>query len=430
MDAKGSVLIVLACALAIGAEVRAQEPGPVTIHGFVSQGYLQTSANRLFSTRSDDGTFAFTEEALNFTAQPVPRLRVAAQLFARDLGQQGNHRVIVDWALGDYRFRDWLGVKAGKVKLPIGLYNTLMDADVARPEVMQPPGVYPLSNRDIISAVSGASLYGLLPLGGAGDLEYEVWGGTIDLNDSYIIDRFSRDGAVASLPTLSRMLRLTNANYQVSDVHAEMKHHVGGALEWRPLLPGLRFRVSGFTADTSVDAVTTYTGFAGPSPISLAARSTTRLDQRYLLFLSAEYRRGGLRLAAEHFRAHTTNTTAVTGIPGPSSPPTVRDEHPFACYGQVAYRFDARWQVSGYYSIAYGDGEDKEGLRFSSRDQPTHRAWHKDGALTVRADVNPHWLVKVEVHSIDGTGSLSPAENPTGAKQRWTLVTAKTTIHF
>lgn len=430
MQAKGkSLVVVVVAALSAGRAV-GQESSGLTIHGFVSQGYLQSSANRILSTRSDEGTFAFTEEAINFTAQPIAKLRFGAQLFARDLGQQGNHQVTVDWALGDYRLRNWLGVRAGKVKLPTGLYNTLMDADVARPEVIQPAGLYPLSNRDIISAVSGASIYGLLSLGRAGDLEYEVWGGTIDLDDSYIIDRFTRDGAVASLPALTRALRLTNADYQVSEVHADMDHLVGGALEWRPPAPGLRLRVSGFTADSNVDAITTYTGFAGTSALSLATRSTTRLEQHHNLFLSAEYRRGGLRLSAEYFRAHNTNTTQVSGIPGPSSPPAVRDEHPFACYGQIAYRLSTRWQASTYYSLAYGDGKDKEGLRYTSRNQPAYRAWQKDWAVTLRLDLNPHWLLKAEYHAMDGAGGLSVAENPAGLKQRWGLVAVKTTVHF
>lgn len=430
MRTQGSALVSLVLALACAPAARAQEQAAVTIRGFVSQGYLHSSANRMLSTPSDEGTFAFAEEAVNLTSQPLPKLRVGVQVFARDLGQQGNHNATIDWALGDYRFRDWLGVRAGKVKLPVGLYNTLIDADVARPEVIQPSGLYPLSTRDISSAFNGASLYGLVPLGRAGDLEYEVWGGTIDLDGSYIVDRFVRDGAVASLPPLARVLRLTNADYQVSDVRANMDHHFGGALEWRPPVAGLRLRVSGFSARSTVDAVTTYTGFAGPAALSLATRSSSTLDQPSHLFFSAEYRRGGLRLSAEHFRAHSVNTTKVTGLPGPPAAPAVRDDHPSASYAQVAYRLDDRWQLSAYYSVAYGDGKDKDGLRFSSRGQAAHRAWQKDWAFTVRSDVTPHWLLKLEFHAIDGTAGLSPVENPAGLKQSWTLVAAKTTFHF
>src|SRR5262245_12170929 len=124
----------------------AEDFANLTLHGFASQGYLRSSDNNYASLNTEEGTFAITEGALNVTAQPLPGLRVGAQFFARDFGPQGNHRVVLDWALGDYRVADWFGVRAGKVKQPLGLYNTLVDADMARAEILQPAGAYPISN--------------------------------------------------------------------------------------------------------------------------------------------------------------------------------------------------------------------------------------------------------------------------------------------
>ncbi len=44
------------------------------------------------------------------------KLRVGVQFLSRDLGETGNNEVEVDWAYGDYRFRNWLGIRAGKMK--------------------------------------------------------------------------------------------------------------------------------------------------------------------------------------------------------------------------------------------------------------------------------------------------------------------------
>src|SRR5687767_9245571 len=128
--------LVAAALLAGPPAASAQDAGDgIIFRGFVSQGYLKSSANRLLSADTEEGTFAFTEAALNVTAQPLPKVRVAAQLFARDLGAQGNNRLVLDWGLGEYRAWDALGIRIGRVKFPVGLYNTLQDADVTRPEI-------------------------------------------------------------------------------------------------------------------------------------------------------------------------------------------------------------------------------------------------------------------------------------------------------
>ena len=122
--------LALTALIAGASPLRAEDVSGLVLRGFVSQGFLKSSANKFLTTDSDEGTFAFTEAALNFTAQPVSKVRVGAQLFARDLGRQGNNRVVVDWALGEYRAWDAFGFRAGRIKFPVGLYNTLQDADV------------------------------------------------------------------------------------------------------------------------------------------------------------------------------------------------------------------------------------------------------------------------------------------------------------
>ena len=63
-------------------------------------------------------------------------------------------------------------------------------------------------------------------------------------------------------------------------------------------------------------------------------------------------------------------------------------------------------------------------------DRTAHGAWVKDHAFTLRVDVNPHWLVKAEVHRFDGTFNLARAENPSPLDPDWTLFAVKTTLHF
>ncbi len=425
----GAWLFVGAC-LAAPARAGAEDFNlNLAIHGLASQGFLQSSDNNFASLNSEEGTFAFTDEALNVTAQPLPGLRVGAQLFARDFGPQGNHQVVMDWALGDYRVADWFGVRAGKVKQPLGLYNTVVDADMARAEILQPAGAYPISNRELTNAFNGADVYGTIAMGRAGSLDYEAWVGTIDLDDAYIVGRFAKEGAASGLNAF-RALRLTGLDYQVGSVKATMDHLYGGALEWRTPIDGLRLRASGITAESDFDVATTYTGFQGTIPLSIATRTHTDFEQRYVLYFSGEYQRGALRVAAEHVRAHNKQRGQISGLPFPV-PEIAAEQKPASTYGQVTYRFTERLQASTYYSVSYSDRDDKDGLKEVAAGRPAHHGWSKDLALTGRIDINPHWLFKLEMHFLDGTSGLSTVENAaTGLVKDWKLFAVKTTFYF
>ena len=109
--------------------------GKFQVNGFASQGYLETSDNGFLDPNSEDGSFEINEIGLTVNSQLTERFRLGGQLLSRDLGDDGNNNLRIDWALGDYRFADWFGVQAGKIKMPIGLYNETRDSDFLRPIV-------------------------------------------------------------------------------------------------------------------------------------------------------------------------------------------------------------------------------------------------------------------------------------------------------
>jgi hypothetical protein len=315
------------------------------------------------------------------------------------------------------------------VKLPNGLYGTVTDADVARPEILQPQGLYPLINRDLVLAYSGASLYGTLPLGSGGEIDYEAFVGTIDIDGAPIVEQNVETGAAAGLRGLAAA-GVTGGDYSVGDIEGNVNSLWGGMVEWRPPVPGLRLRLTGYTNDIEFSAQTLYTGSLGRSPIVFSTRSQSSYEQPYSLFISAEYERGNLRLSAEHFRNKNRVLTTVSGLPFPGPPATPIESEPFACYGQAAYRVTKWFQASGYYMVTYTDRDDKEGKKLVATGQPAHRRWLKDWAFTGRFDINQHWLFKAEVHIFDGTAFVNPLDNPQGLEQNWNMLALKTTLHF
>ena len=268
-----------------------------------------------------------------------------------------------------------------------------------------------------------------MQLGGAGYVEYEALGGTLDLDESYILKRSTDTLSAALVPALTA-LRFSNLSYVVAERTGKTKHAWGGYVEWHPPVSGLRVRGGLQGVNIDLRALTTYNAFAGPAPVSLSIRSALHSEVPHQLVLSGEYSRGGLRLTAEHSRLDVESTTTLTGTPFPAPPPSVVKTNPVSTYGQAAYRFNDHLQASGYYSVSYADNNDKEGKNLVARGQAASGAFVKDLAFTLRIDVNAHWLVKAEIHSFDGTYNLSAVENPKPLEKDWTLFAVKTTFHF
>jgi hypothetical protein len=379
-----ATLVVTLAISAAPTAARAQDIAPtvsVELHGFVSQGFLLTTSNDYLAD-SDQGSFEFSEAALNATVALTDRLRTGMQLFARDLGPIGDYRATFDWFYLDYHWEDWLGVRAGRVKLPFGLYNDTSDVDAARISVLLPQSTYPTENRDFLLSLTGAELYGWIDLAAAGALEYRLNAGTIFLDFE------------------------NQAGNPITVLDLKIPYIVGGRVLWETPLDGLR--VGG-----SVQALRLETELLSPmSPMPVS------VDIPAVLWVaSAEYMMQDTLVAAEYGRWH---------VRAESSDPMVFPESKTVserAYALVTQRLQP-WLTPGvYYSILFPDVDDREG-----RERQQH-----DAALFARFDVNPHWIVKLEGHYLHGTAALSPTLNGRPREELepdWGLFLLKTTAYF
>lgn len=353
---------------------------PVQIHGFVSQGALLSSANN-YLAQTERGSFEFTEGALTVLKQVGDKLRIGVQLFARDLGPVGNYNAKFDWFSLDYRWQDWFGIRAGRVKIPYGLFNEFVDIDAAQPVVLLPQAVYPTLKRDILLGQNGVEAYGYLPLGaGGGALAYRAYIGALYVPPPDATGPFTLESN-------------------------EVPAVAGGRLLWEAPLAGLR--LGGGALITRLE-----------QRLRDAAGTEYNLRQDvHLWFASAEYLAGAYQLVAEYTRWYGDFESDSAAIPG--------EEHiEERAYGLAGYRWSPRIQTTAYYSIFYPDVDDRVG-----REQRQH-----DAALAVRFDLGPHWLLKVEGHFLRGTAALDPALNAntplTELDNQWWLLAAKTTAYF
>src|SRR5581483_3862330 len=169
MNAKLSITAVFwAAALSAGpAALQAQfsiDGHTIQVHGFASQGFALSDQNNFLTMQTSKGSFAFTDGGLNVSTSLTDKFRVGAQGYVRNIGQLGGGRFSVDWALGDYKFKDWFGVRAGKVKTALGLFNDTQDAESLHTWAMLPQSIYPLDLRISLIAHTGGDVYGQIEL--------------------------------------------------------------------------------------------------------------------------------------------------------------------------------------------------------------------------------------------------------------------------
>jgi hypothetical protein len=384
------------------APANTEEPSeslPLEFHGFVSQGFVKSTGNN-YLAKSKRGSFEFNEVGINFTKVITSRLRTGIQLFARDVGEIGNYTARFDWFYLDYRFADWFGLRAGRTKVPFGLYNEVSDIDSARVPALMPQSVYSIRNRDFLLAQTGVEFYGLVPLGGIGGIEYRAYAGTI----------------YSDQPT----------NTAFRELRLDIPYLIGGRVMWETPVTGLRLGASVQQLDLDYSFVVP----AGSEPNAPLLPASADFSAA-LWVASVEYVGDSLLLAAEFSRwTIDIDSTIPLGVP-----PTSTNER---YYVMGSYRVSPTFTPGAYYSVFFRDTNlfsdpTKSCDRWTFRGCGRQNFQH-DLAVTLRFDINPYWLVKLEGHYLRGTGDLTTALNDrvplVNLEKNWALFIAKTTVHF
>lgn len=408
MELKSSyvlTLVVLATLTASSARSEAQpdlQLSNLQIHGFASEGGFLSTDNDYIG-ESSRGSLELFEAGINVSTQLGDRLRVGLQLYGRDVGNFRDLPPRLDWAYLDYRWNRWVGMRAGIIKMPFGLYNEYEDVDAARVPVLLPQSVYSIRNRSALLAQTGFSVYGNPALGSAGELEYQAWLGTLDIP--------------------ANALTLSGASLD----HIDTKYVTGAQLFWRPPVEGLR--IGGTFVRTSIDfdltldpATVSALVMAGLVPPTYDGSLVVSQRPDTWWIGSVEYTHDDWQFAGEYSRSYKHQRTSL-----PQILPTFDDDNE-RFYVMASRRWCPRIETSAYYSHLYLDPGDRGGhdrMRFAK----SFYAFQRDLAVTFRYDVNEHWLWKAEAHFIDGTADLDLTQNPMPHRY-WGLFLFKTTVTF
>ena len=369
--------LLIVCALACLGSLRltAQDLENLQIHGFATQGFIFSSHNNYLTMNSSAGSFQWTEGALSVSDKVTDKLRVGIQVHMYQMGEFGGPNLMVDWASGDYRVNDKLGFRAGKVKVPFGLYNDSQDVDSLFLWVLLPQSLYPDDNRDYDLAELGGEVYGNLRLENAGRLQYSGHLGSTRLDDKG-----------------GYMRMLAESGFTFPDPPSGKVF--GGDLRWVAPWPGLVLGAS--AASYSLDGVGPEGQFHMPQSLGWVA------------YAQWDWRR--LHLAGEYYR-QPFDLMFLTAEGNLASPQDSR-----AWYPMVRLDVTKKLQLGTYYSV----GLNKAG------DTSLPINYSKDWVISSRYDFSAHFYSKLEGHFINGTGGgFYGFNNPNGVNPRTTVLVTK-----
>jgi hypothetical protein len=373
----------------------------VQVHGFVSEGFAYSNDNNYLTMDTSKGS-SFTDGGVNVSTQLTDKFRVGVQIYDRDIGQLGKWHPTLDWAYADYRFASWFGVRGGKIKTALGLYNDTQDAEAVHTFALLPQSIYPIDLRSAMIAHTGGDVYGQISLRKAGSLDYT----------GYIGERtFDKYGGVYYFCATQNIPIASDSGWTG-----------GGDLHWNTPLNGLM--VGGSVATLTENRKGTWTI---PVP-SLDGQHYLQTDNPNEVFAGyVDYARGRWHFNGEFRREN--NNQDVSGLGAAAF--IGKFVHPNGTTGEfvsVAYRVSKRLELGAYNSRFYVNNPE------NPTDPNTHFIF--DQTVTARFDITRAWNVKVEEHFIDGYGDIYSAhgfyspQNLAGLKPKTDMLVVRTGWNF
>ncbi|MBU0996079.1 MAG: hypothetical protein KJ737_26585 [Proteobacteria bacterium] len=385
-----ALILVFICMLVAGSLPAGAEG--VNIHGFISQGYLKTNQNN-YLAETDDGSFQFNEMGINFTTFATSDLKIGCQFFARDLGDVGNDEIIINWAFAEYTYRNWLGLRAGILKYAFTLYNETRDFDSLRTSIFLPSSVYNEWLRDGFNKMKGIELFGLTGLGPLGMLEYQFQTGVAPTALNSGTTKY-----LTEMPT-SELGSLTNAEPDTT---------YAARLIWNLPIDGLRIGGSYIRSGLLYEGTVKDYGL----PISIDIKKAD------VYSFYAEYTYQNLKIAVENYWSESEATSTITLPNGDPYVRKTKTKDGDTYYASLGYRFTDWFEAGYYYSTAEGGADDKGDLNTL-----------EDHCLSLRFDINPNWIAKLEAHVMEGKAGVEP-DNDGHVYNEWMLYAAKMSFSF
>ncbi len=381
----------------------------IQLNGFISQGYLLSTRNDFIPESAKNGSFEFSELGLIFSVDVSKKLRLGFQVLARDFGPIGNHNIELAWGFADYRFSEAFGLRVGKIKTPMGLYNEIRDTDPLFPVVILPQSIYDESFRSVFIAYNGIGIYGNLGIG-VGSLNY-----------NFFIGGVNHPGDTPYLGLIRNSINrgLADTGMSVSPLAMNTQLYYGGRLIWTTPVPGLRL------GGTYLYLRARYNGtIAIPFSAPLNVSGSVNLKEFFLL--SGQWVIGNFTLSSEYMELPANLRLQLSGQQVP-----LPDDTQQAWYVMGSYVFGDKFTLYAYYDRNLNDKGDTEGQSAILTGRENFFGWQKHIVFGARYDINFNWTVKAEWHSIDGLAKSSIFYTDfLDHEQKWNMLAVKISYNF
>lgn len=370
-------------------------PESLQIHGFLSQGYLRTSANNFFGKTTNMGSLDFRELGINGSWRPLPNLQLAMQVVSRKAGQTDDGHVRLDFGSLSYTALStpenvW-GLRLGRVINPYGLYNDTRDMPFTRPSILLPQSIYFDVNRQLALSSDGGQVFGE---------HHAEWGDLyFQINAGY--PRTSDPELKYNLQDLLQLGKMT------------------GGLSW---IGRLMYERDGGTIRLGVTGGNVNIDFKR-YPFSPLSSGENRFTP---IIFSAQYNGEDWSLTSEY----QLRGISFSGF-GPQLPVPNRDYWGQAFYVQGTYRIIPEVEIFARYDDYCIQQSDCNGKRWeATTGLSAYGQFAKDISTGVRWDVTPSIMLRAEYHYINGTGWISLLENKGETEQHWHLFGISASFRF
>lgn len=366
------------------------------LHGFASQVVLQTSDNRYFG-ESTKTSFDFTELGLNASFQAQPEILLAGQILSRRAGEMYDGAPSLDYALADVTLTSSaqyrLGFRAGRIKIPLGLYNETRDVPFTRPGIFLPQVVYYDKVRNLELSTDGVMLFGEI-FRDRGNMSLVIGGGRAVIDDN------------------------VEWTYLGNDYPGELEPNGMswmGSLWYTSPAECLKLGLSAAVVELSYDA-----------------RPNSPVDGGGIDFVnwiaSAQYNLEDWTLSAEYSRIPVEWRDF-----GPAFP--FHEETVEGYYLQAAYRVSPQIELMLRYEEGFADDDDRDGNRSSALTggvTPAYDFYSKIWSAGVRWDIAQNIMLRLEYQRHQGTFALAIRENtnPSDLVKDWNAIAASISLRF
>lgn len=373
--------------------------GNTQLSGFISQAGIHTDDNNYFGDTDDDISWDYREIGALLTSAPTENLFFSAQLLSRKAGENSDGGVKVDHAMVNYNFINnydtTLGLRAGRLKSPMGWYNETRDVPFTRPSIFLAQSIYVDRVRNTFYFQDGIHLRG----------EHHFDLDTVSWHLGYFKPNVDDDELVDVSPLAGIDDSKGEDSWSAGVIYDydAGKFRLGLSLEERNIL-------NKFEPGMVLDSMD--------------------LNNRRAVF-SFEYNTEKWSFVGE--KAFTI--VDIKMQPFSEFNQTIYSQ---GHYLQGSYRIAEKWDLILRYDVFYFDKDNKDGEglandpNFNFLGNPAYAYYAKDWTAGVGWHISPSWLMRLEWHNVEGTAWITAADNPlpNDLEKYWNLYAVQVSYRF